>query len=360
MEILTSGSFINLENQDKIEQLKFTALELANAAINTEGFVNEEEPARKLAFEFWEGLEYLCRETEEAAVKNIFVGQFLTRLQELRVGKSTVGPVVPNETKEKVIEPIEVKTPVEDEFLGVVAGEESNQEEIPPPEISSLEVENFSIAETSFPAEMKSVEPDEISDDESPVETEEVETERIEASTETIPTETVSIANTQTEQQPATAAFSLPEKEPYQFNKCTVTIVVQLLPVEDNSIVRRAILSVKTHDFMPHISLVELSVNDLSTALAPEIEKVTAKYQSDLPVRVMDKLKKEKAQTKKPQTKPTSEPKTASPPPSAKNTPSDSSQSAATESNEAQMTNPTVAAATVPPKVETGLQGSLF
>ena len=49
MEILSSGSFINLENQEKIEQLKYTATELANAAMETEGFTGEEEAARKIA-----------------------------------------------------------------------------------------------------------------------------------------------------------------------------------------------------------------------------------------------------------------------------------------------------------------------
>ena len=72
MEILSAGAFINLENQEKIEQLKFTAAELANAAMETEGFAGDEESGRRLALEFWQGLEYMCRETEETAIKNIF------------------------------------------------------------------------------------------------------------------------------------------------------------------------------------------------------------------------------------------------------------------------------------------------
>ena len=87
MEILSSGSFINLENQEKIEQLKFTAAELANAALESEGFVNEVEPARKLALEFWQGLEYMCRENEQSTIQNIFTGHFLERLRELRTFK---------------------------------------------------------------------------------------------------------------------------------------------------------------------------------------------------------------------------------------------------------------------------------
>ncbi len=85
MEILSSGSFINLENQEKIERLIFTAVELANAAIGTDGFVNEEESGRRLALEFWHGLEYMCRESERATIQNIFLNHFLERLRELRL-----------------------------------------------------------------------------------------------------------------------------------------------------------------------------------------------------------------------------------------------------------------------------------
>lgn len=40
MEILSSGSFVILENREKIEQLIFTANELAKAASQAEGFIS--------------------------------------------------------------------------------------------------------------------------------------------------------------------------------------------------------------------------------------------------------------------------------------------------------------------------------
>ena len=89
MEILSSGLFINTENQEKIEQLKFTAIELANAALGTTGFVNEEEAGKKFALDFWQGLEYMCREAEEAAIKNIFLNHFLERLGESHTTENT-------------------------------------------------------------------------------------------------------------------------------------------------------------------------------------------------------------------------------------------------------------------------------
>jgi hypothetical protein len=48
MQILSSGSFINLENREKIEQLIFTAKELAKAASQTAGFVNTAERNQRL------------------------------------------------------------------------------------------------------------------------------------------------------------------------------------------------------------------------------------------------------------------------------------------------------------------------
>ena len=106
-------------------------------------------------------------------------------------------------------------------------------------------------------------------------------------------------AKIEVEEKAVVERLQLPEKEPYQFNKCTVTATIQLLPVEENSHSRKAVLSVKTHDFTPQISLVELFGNNLTTALAPELEKVLAKYQADLPLKVMDKMKKEKTAAKR-------------------------------------------------------------
>ena len=82
MQILSSGSFINLENREKIEQLIFTAKELANAASQTQGFVNAGTTNQRLALEMWQGAEYMCRDHEEATIKNIFLSNFLEGLRD--------------------------------------------------------------------------------------------------------------------------------------------------------------------------------------------------------------------------------------------------------------------------------------
>ncbi len=342
MEILNSGSFINLENQEKIEQLKYTARELANAASSTAGFTNEEGAASKLALEFWQGLEYMCRESEKATIQNIFTGEFLESLRELRPA-AIISEITPtNETPKIVAELISQTITAEDEFLGVLAPE--NQEfaavenkgeiqEIPMAEevLTSTEID---LNETE---EIESVEFAEIESDSA--QSEEIVSQIAETKSSSDEVETE-------------AGLGLPEKEPYQFNKCTVTATIQLLPEIENSETRKAVLSVRTHDFSPNISLVEVSANNLTAALAPEIEKVLAQYQSDLPFKVMDKMKKEKATPKRNTPKVSIETKSVS--------------QAAAKPKEAPITpnTPIITAQTnlapAPQTAETGMQGSLF
>ncbi len=48
MKTLTGGSFVKLENKEKIENLIFPAKEMANATVETDGFVYEPENNRRL------------------------------------------------------------------------------------------------------------------------------------------------------------------------------------------------------------------------------------------------------------------------------------------------------------------------
>ncbi len=341
MEILSSGSFINLENQEKIEQLKFTAAELANAALESEGFINEEERARKLALEFWQGLEYMCRESEQAAIQNIFLNHFLERLRELRAPVSVFSIALPNESQLETLDAVESRTNSEDEFLGVIETDEAEIEaEQPFTEEISIQTEDFAAKEND------------LADD---IEIEMAETDLAEsadlADVADNEAETTD-SETDNQEKPIESSFGLPEKEPYQFNKCTVTVAIQLLPAQENSNGRKAVLSVRTHDFAPQISLVELAGNNLTGEIMPELEKVLATYKSDLPLKVMDKMKKEKTTAKRNAPKPNSEAKTVSPT-VAKSTEVSSGKIAETE------TTPTPSPV-IPQPAHTGLQGSLF
>lgn len=347
MEILSAGAFINLENQEKIEQLKYTANELANAASSTAGFVNEEDAASKLALEFWQGLEYMCRENEEATIQNIFTGEFLERLRELRPA-AIISEIKPtDETPEFVPEQTSQTVTAEDEFLGVL--EDEHQE-------TGLVENSDAIQEISISTKLSTSTEIDLTETEEVEAVEFVESESDSTQSEELVSQITesnsSEKEVETKEVEVAGSLSLPEKEPYQFNKCTVTATIQLLPVVENSDTRKAVLSVKTHDFAPQISLVEVSANELTTALAPEIEKVLAQYQTDLPFKVMNKMKKEKAAPKRNMAKAATESKPAS---QSQQKPKET-----TETQDALAKTVQNNRMPVPQTAETGMQRSLF
>ena len=344
MEILSAGAFINPENQEKIEQLKFTAAELANAAMETEGFAGDEESGRRLALEFWQGLEYMCRDTEETAIKNIFLNHFLDCLQNARPIQPTATIELPQDSAQIVTQPIDNEINPEDEFLGVVETTENDliQTEADETSIQTKDysdLENDSFQET----EVKTTENDSSESIESQSSSQGEKLEKVAPEQEKSVETKTTVSN-----------LSLPEKEPYQFSKCTVTTTIQLLPVgDDGATERKAVLSVRTHDFAPQISLVQLAGNNLTAELAPELEKVLAKYRSDLPAKVMDKLKKEKTTAKKTAPKSTSKVKTVS------QETVKSKESVKTQTAPPPAANQIVTPS-IPPATQTGQQGSLF
>lgn len=319
MEILSSGSFVNLENQGKIEQLIYTAREIAVAAVGTDGFTSGEENNRRLALEIWQGAEYMTRDHEEAQVKNIFINNFLDRLRELGGAPETA--IIEPENSVNILEE---KSPDEnvasrDEFLGFIGtaevSEQDNTEQAPFADEDALEAANGDVAapvssiDTNSQDEKvgaKSAEPDN-SLNEATLETENAEPEKDEPQETNQPSESGETENTQVEANPKqnVGAIILPEKEPYQFDKCTVTATIQLLPTTDfdsATAKRKAVLSVRTHDFAPQFAVVELSGADgdsMLSELLPALRESLEKYKTDLPLKVMDKMKKEKSAPKK-------------------------------------------------------------
>ena len=339
MEILSSGSFINTDNQEKIEQLKFTASQLANAAAETEGFVNEEEAGKKLALEFWQGLEYMCRDAgEEAAIKNIFLNHFLERLGELRPKENTGANYLSDDSKAK------------DEFLGVIdeTSEDEDEDTIIAEERKAI-IEENSRRTVDFPA----------LDNDSEYET--ADTVLSESNVE--PSETLKQETSETnkpnlddtiQEKIVSEALQLPEKEPYQFDKCTVTATIQLLPADTE--IRKAVLSVRTHDFPPQISVHEFTGAANSVNLLSALDEAFEKYKADLPVKVMDKLKKEKDGVKKNSRKTLAKSENPETKGVAPNTSADNKTVSETEVISSENETPIVNI----PKPEMSLQGSLF
>ena len=326
MQILTSGSFINFDNGEKIEQLIFTAKAIADSAVQTEGFVSSEDNNKRLALEIWQGAEYMTREHEQARIQNLFINNFLERLREI-----APAPVqISNALTEIVESPMAENSSVEsdaskDEFLGFVTGAAENN-------IQEIAVENEVVAENAKAPESVEAFP---SSEEmtTSIQTENLEPENAESfeilTSETIEDQTVepnsdntiepeqetetSIADvspTINTEKSAIGVITLPEKEPYRWDDCTVTATVQLLPVENG--IRRAVISVRTHDFAPQISVVELNgATATPENFMPSLEKAFEKYKTDLPVKVMDKMKREKSAGKKQQSKTAQDAKTS-------------------------------------------------
>jgi len=318
MEILNSGSFIPLDNRERIEQLIFTARALAEEVSRNDGFQSSGQSNQQIGLELWNGAQYMTRSHEEVTVRNIFLSKFLERLREIEREPSKL-PSVTNaitmRSEEKLSTPDTAvssvpKTEVEanelpaqqDEFLGIVDSEDRGEERpsyanecIPEceDEIASIlssagtsnvvdldgvhsEERNYrtpveervevgvSVAETD--SEMRSddgeIDVDSLVEEEKPFQPSEVS-----SGTQT---EVESIVGEQ-----SVKPVILSEQEPYNFDSCTVTAVIQLLP-EANG-VRDCVLSVRSHNFAPQILFSNITDesgrSDLSAQLSDALDK---------------------------------------------------------------------------------------
>lgn len=332
MDILNSGSFVPLDNREKIEQLKFTAKELAGEADKTFGFQNNGPTNQQLALEMWKGAEYVCRAHEEATVRNIFLSSFLEKLRELaRVMPSrsrsqlAQGPNVsvtqyassatttpPPPPVPKTAELVTREAPT-DEYLGIVPTIDERDGELRPsysdecvPEydadIEALvgrlddEQSNSETATSSTPIESQPEQTSAVnSADVSPCESDSNareedppgDTARDEADT----------GQGESAEPGAIESIVLKEKEPYGFDSCTVTAVVQLLPEAEG--VRKCVVSVRTHDFSPRVVIAEFSTADFASQIPEILGHVFEQYRNELPAMGAEKLRKEKPATKK-------------------------------------------------------------
>ncbi len=324
MQILSSGSFINLESQEKIEQLIFTAKAIADSAVETDGFASGEENNKKLALEIFQGAEYMTREHERARIQNIFISNFLERLRETGAVSAKANNL-PESFDDSAANPSLEADVRKDEFLGfVTAATESESRQTSqaddrfaemgaaanPIQLLAPNSETMAIVqEENFetPA-AKSVE----STAKETPEIEGIESEIVEVVEPNRESEakTSGVPQNEKDEKPAIGAITLSEKEPYRWDDCTVTATIQLLPVESET--RKVVVSVRTHDFAPQISVVELGGAATPEQISPALEKAFERYKTDLPVKVMDKMKREKSAGKKQASKSAVETKTSS------------------------------------------------
>ena len=83
MQTLTAGSFLNLENAENVEALKFTAQRsprydcCRRRKLTTSALEN-------LANDLWQKAQYVARETERRKLREIFARNFAERFRELK------------------------------------------------------------------------------------------------------------------------------------------------------------------------------------------------------------------------------------------------------------------------------------
>lgn len=364
MEILNQGSFVPLDNRERIEQLKFTAREMASEVAKTNGFENNPPRNQQIALEMWKGTEYVCRAHEENTVRNIFLSSFLERLREIAkttsipslppplqsrpsripdptptvvatVEPSPVAPITAQPPVRAIIEistqPLNAATPnasppddATDEFLGIVPSfddtppedvQSSYDDECDPGYDAAIEalVDKLEskepvqgVSETTDTIEAGTNEPDTVSIE---VTSQEESAEVITASTDPIPADEVAQETAEAEaevvepeREDSIGSIVLAEKEPYNFDSCTLTSVIHLLPESDGF--RRCVVSVRSHDFVPQITTAEVANDNLAEDLRQKIETAFEQYRTALPVLAAEKINKEKPAAKKRTTKP--------------------------------------------------------
>jgi hypothetical protein len=330
MEILNSGSFIPLDNREKIEQLIFTACTLASEVSRSQGFQSNAQSNQQIGLELWKGAEYMTRSHEEVTIRNIFLSKFLERLRE--IDREVVQrPSIPNVPGKPAIEiaassdsalssMIQTGTESEsggearDEFLGVVDPDESVEDrpsyadECVPEgedEIASMLTSSGTSTAIDVSGDHALESPDEKSEEASvkvdinkhgaalidtvvAIEDEGRDSEEYSHVPPAVETAV-------TEQSVKSVVLS--EKEPYNFDSCTVTAVLQLLPQADG--VRDCVVSVRSHDFAPKITFTNVSGEDGHSALTAPILTALEQYRNALPALAAEKMKKEQAATKK-------------------------------------------------------------
>lgn len=338
MEILNSGSFVPLDNREKIDQLIYTARELATEVSRTEGFQNSGQTNHQLGLEMWNGAEYVCRAHEESNIRNLFLSKFLERLREIekergfqtktvataelpatapvRTPAPTPVSIQPPQAPAPQTEREQLQSAARDEYLGVVPADDEAENKRPSyadecvpvydPDIEAIvdrlenEDQNSDAGGSSKSAVTEFAQPEigtaahepasETAKDDSPVTIDQ-------SASSDVAAEEIQPAVTESVESESIASIVLAEKEPYNLDACTITAVIQMLP--ENSGSRKCIVSLRTHDFAPMVAVSEAGAGEIIPHISAALSGALEQYRNELPARAADKVKKEKPAAKK-------------------------------------------------------------
>ncbi len=338
MEILNIGSFVPLDNREKIDQLIYTARELATEVSRAAGFQNSGQANHQLGLEMWKGAEYVCRAHEEANIRNLFLSKFLERLREIAresvVQTKTVSAAVSVHTElvqQSVPAPVSVQPPqppapqplpepqpqnaAQDEYLGVVPADDYTENK--GPSYADECVPEYDADIETIVERLENEHPDsDVDRSAKQVGTESAQPEgggtanasvkesatnhpvTIEQSASSDTTaEEAQLETAESVESESIEAIVLAEKEPYNLDACTVTAVIQILP--ENSGLRKCVVSLRTHDFAPMVAVSEAGAGEIVPHISAALSDAFEQYRIDLPAKAAEKLKREKPAAKK-------------------------------------------------------------
>jgi hypothetical protein len=342
MQTLQAGSFLNLENDQGVEALKFTARRLAE---HSEGVVAENLNAaalENLANNLWEKAEYVARETERRRLKQIFVENFSERYRELKpdvsetgmsgfaagsntstienadsVAQSPVPEIIETgESEGAAVESVsssaastESATAAQekrDEFLGFVKAGESLEESSMAESEAKTTIVPEEIAQTAHETVSELLNPENQSAEAVTANIEDKtarQTGSAEKQNDAKPQITAVAGKSEREatsvsknSNPATKA-----EEPFDFEKCTISLNLTLLHAEAGSFSsrRRAIIGAASHDLPPEIDFLEIAEGDDLTKIADLVREKLARFKQTLPVKYIEQLRASKTNSAK-------------------------------------------------------------
>lgn len=338
MQTLQAGSFLTLENDERVEALKFTARLLAE---HTEKVVKENLNAQQLenlANNLWQKAEYVTREMERRRLQEIFVENFTERFRELKpdfdaltavIADSFNGEHTPEKVEEKreQIAALENTSPTEqisdahaqkDEFLGLVKTDEILSESTAERREAAIteEIKQTVAAEseTETKTETAKAENESSTAEPSIPESGEVSegTKIIKDKSNLDKAQTPVQNNLRTENLGTSGASSVGAKEPFEFGKCTVNLNLTLLPCTGHEASRKVIISTVSHALAPEIEYLEIEMGEDLEQIAALVKDKLSRFRGTLPVKYIEQLRA--AKTKPTKTNQTAKSTLPSPP----------------------------------------------
>lgn len=336
MQTLTAGSFLNLENLEAVEALKFTARRLAE---HTGSVVKENLPPaslENLARQLWEKAEYVTRETERRRLHQIFVENFSERFRELKPETAEA------QKSESGVSPAEATTEIaasEEQATGAASVENGESESASPKETatvaegkrdeflgfveSGVSFGDVQSADASAEAAEAMTAPKEDTptivqaggelaaessrpENQSSVENPNPANQNANIAEQTVsPTAEKPTVADSAESKPTTAATAASAgknganqaadgREPFEFEKCTINLNLTLLPAESGKNARKVIVGATSHNLPPEIDFLEIADGGDLSQIAGLIREKLERFKQTLPVKYIEQLRQSK------------------------------------------------------------------